>query len=448
MQADAEEDALRTREEDAGGAFKQVAQSGSPLPAGNAGETAAGEKAAGETGLDDGAADAEDAEAEKSRRVWQETRNALQTTHARYGEAAQTLERSTGTAPAAEETKDPTIANLEKEFELAEDTARQLSKKAEEGRGTIKSRDDSFPIRYKEALNQLEVRCGPTPEALAQLEQEEGFEPVSIGLFACLKKPKSGNARTIPYLQPQFAPASDVVLCWSKVKYDPAGNTLHLRMLRTVYKKITGSKVDIPWCCAQWEVLGFQGSDPRTDLNRTFGILNVLHLLYFISEHADLVKQVYLYARQKNDSINENFPFAPTSVNMTKVAMDAFRAGALSALINQKSDAGAVHAVIAEVYVAAYFNLYWEFRKKKLDIHSFGKIFKETSNLAMKKPAELLKRFAKNKEAKLEGLKTVELDHIEEFGGRAASAPKSAKEQRAAQREAEQMNRRLAAYAS
>lgn len=66
----------------------------------------------------------------------------------------------------------------------------------------------------------------------------------------------------------------------------------------------------------------------------------------------------------------------------------------------------------------------------------------------MKKPAELLKRFAKNKEAKLEGLKTVELDHIEEFGGRAAPAPKSAKEQRAAQREAEQMNRRLAAYAS
>ena len=43
MQADAEEDALRTREEDAaGGASKQVAQSGSPLSAGNAGEKAAG----------------------------------------------------------------------------------------------------------------------------------------------------------------------------------------------------------------------------------------------------------------------------------------------------------------------------------------------------------------------------------------------------------------------
>merc|ERR1719247_1744636 len=242
-----------------------------------------------------------------------------------------------------------------------------------------------------------------------------------------------------------FAPASDVVLCWSKEKYDPAGNTLHLRMLRTVYKKITGSKVDIPWCCAQWEVLGFQGNDPRTDVNRTFGIPNVLHLLYFISEQPEIAAQVYQYARQKNDSINENFPFAPTSVNMTKVAMDAFRAGALSALINARSDVGAVHAIIAEVYVAAYFNLYWEFRKKKLDIHAFSKVFKETSNLAMKKPAELLKRFAKNKDQKLEGLKSVELDNIDgELGGRAAPAPKSPKQRK----EEEKVNKRLAAYAS
>ena len=46
-----------------------------------------------------------------------------------------------------------------------------------------------------------------------------------------------------------------------------------------MYKKMANSKLDLPPVSTQWEVLGFQGSDPRTDLNRSFGVLNVLHML-------------------------------------------------------------------------------------------------------------------------------------------------------------------------
>jgi hypothetical protein len=339
------------------------------------------------------------------------------------------------------------VEQLEAEFALAEETTKVLQMKAEAtDAGTIKAKDDSFPIRYKEAQMQLELKNPPSEAVLAKLEREEGMEPVGNSLFACLKKPVCGNARQIPYLKAQFQSASDVILCWSKTKYDPGDSPLHLRMLRTVYKKLSGSKIDIPFCCAQWEVLGFQGSDPRTDLNRNFGILNVLHMLYFVSEHPQLCAQVYQYAKQRNDSINENFPFAPTSINMTKIAMDAFRSGALSKLINPRSSAEAVHTVICEVYLAAYFHIYDEFRKKKLDIHKFSYVYKDAVKLAMTKPAELLRRYEKGVKENRAPLQTVQLDDIENLGGQAVPPPKSQKALKAERREAEKTARRLEAY--
>ena len=63
------------------------------------------------------------------------------------------------------------------------------------------------------------------------------------------------------------------------------GDTIQHRMLRTMYCKLARCKASpilrsscrevCPRTGSHWEVLGFQGNDPLTDLNRSCGLLNV-----------------------------------------------------------------------------------------------------------------------------------------------------------------------------
>ena len=43
-------------------------------------------------------------------------------------------------------------------------------------------------------------------------------------------------------------------------------NPLHFEVLLTLYKLLTGSKLDCPRYGSHWEQIGFQGNDPATDL--------------------------------------------------------------------------------------------------------------------------------------------------------------------------------------
>ena len=43
-------------------------------------------------------------------------------------------------------------------------------------------------------------------------------------------------------------------------------NPLHFDVLLSLYKLLTGSKLDCPRYGSHWEQIGFQGNDPATDL--------------------------------------------------------------------------------------------------------------------------------------------------------------------------------------
>lgn len=321
--------------------------------------------------------------------------------------------------------------------------AAQVVKESEERaatqtKGTILVKDETAPIPYKEALRTLS-REGPNREVLAKLEAEPAVTPAKGGLFSCFRPPKADSGRDVPGLKPGLRDEADLLLSWSKTHYQPAAQLLHLRMLRTAYKKLANSKVDLQPVSQQWEVLGFQGSDPCTDLNRSFGLLNVLLMLHFVTEQKELCAQVYAYSKVMNDDVNQNYPFAPTSINITRLVMGAFWSGALSSICNQRSS---VHEVVAEVYVAAFWYVYDQFKSKRLSIHHFDGALKEADKLASTKPLELLKRYQAGVAVAKEALKTVVLDELDEnaFGGRAK--PHVVKKDQA------KTDKRLAAYAA
>ena len=104
-------------------------------------------------------------------------------------------------------------------------------------------------------------------------------------------------------------------------------NPLHFEVLLTLFKLLTGSKLDCPRFGSHWEQIGFQGNDPATDL-RGVGCLGLIQPLYLVMtpELFPLSKDMYLISLNEN----QNFPFLVLSINVTRIALHALRDGLLN----------------------------------------------------------------------------------------------------------------------
>ena len=104
-------------------------------------------------------------------------------------------------------------------------------------------------------------------------------------------------------------------------------NPLHFQVLLTLYKLLTGSKLDCPRYGNHWEQIGFQGTDPATDL-RGVGCLGLIQPLYLVMtpELHPLAKDIYLISLSET----QNFPFLVLSINVTRIALHALRDGLLN----------------------------------------------------------------------------------------------------------------------
>ncbi|XP_015686228.1 ELMO domain-containing protein 3-like, partial [Protobothrops mucrosquamatus] len=85
-----------------------------------------------------------------------------------------------------------------------------------------------------------------------------------------------------PRLQQQLQSERDLALAIAQCGLDN-NEKVHMRILQTVYKKLTGSRFDCARYGAHWEDLGFQGMDPGTDL-RGAGLLGLMQTLYFVMD--------------------------------------------------------------------------------------------------------------------------------------------------------------------
>jgi len=95
-----------------------------------------------------------------------------------------------------------------------------------------------------------------------------------------------------------------------------------------------------------WENIGFQGQDPRTDVNRSmkmFAILQMLHLVYTYPKLACEWHQLS-ESYQPNGpngpkpTIDISWPFMCVSIMFTKEVIVAFRSGVLNVKCNKHKD--------------------------------------------------------------------------------------------------------------
>jgi len=162
-------------------------------------------------------------------------------------------------------------------------------------------------------------------------------------------------------------------------------DAMHHRMLRTMYCKLARCKV-CPRVGSHWEVLGFQGTDPVTDLNRSGGLLNVIQMFFFFAHYFDIFKAAY----HLSQDVEQNFPLAAVCINITKMVMDALQTGHLANL-----EGPDVFHVANRAFCGGLHHFYYQWRTQKRSIRDSEMTFKEVQSSLRTRAVELLEALEK-----------------------------------------------------
>ncbi|NXK15580.1 ELMD3 protein, partial [Herpetotheres cachinnans] len=197
-----------------------------------------------------------------------------------------------------------------------------------------------------------------------------------------------------PRLQPQLQGERELALAMAQCGLDD-NERVHMRILQTIYKKLTRSRLGCPRYGAHWEELGFQGADPGTDLRGT-GMLGLMQMLYFVmdSQTLPLAQEIFKLSQHETQApaitlvLLQNFPFCIMSVNITRIVIQALREERLSRECNRRQQ---VIAVLNDVYAAAFLQLYHIWKWQHKTVADSGFLLKELELSTKKKPKQLLK---------------------------------------------------------
>ncbi|KAM6202363.1 ELMO domain-containing protein 3 [Rhynchocyon petersi] len=187
-----------------------------------------------------------------------------------------------------------------------------------------------------------------------------------------------------PKLHQALHEERDFVLTIAQCGLD-SQDPVHGRILQTIYKKLTGSKFDCALHGDHWEDLGFQGTDPATDL-RGAGFLALLHLLYLVMDSKTLLMAQEILRLSRHHI--QQFPFCLMSVNITRITIQALREECLTRECNRQQK---VIPVVNSFYAAIFFRLAHVWRTQQKTISDSGFVLRDLEVLAKKSPRRLLK---------------------------------------------------------
>ncbi|TRY98177.1 hypothetical protein DNTS_035003 [Danionella cerebrum] len=232
----------------------------------------------------------------------------------------------------------------------------------------------STPISFNEALQHFQTTDlgGPLKNIQPTLHRT-GFSAIAHFLFGP------------PRLHKDLVEERDLLFAIGQCSLDN-GQAVHMRVLQTVYRKLTCTRADCPRYGPHWENVGFQGTDPATDLRGT-GFLGLMHCLYFVMdpEILPLARDIYKLSQHPV----QNFPFSVMSINMTRIALHALREEVLSKECNRRQQ---VVAVLNDFYVGTFLHLYQLWKTQRKTISDSGHVLKEVEMFAKKNPKQILKR--------------------------------------------------------
>lgn len=198
-------------------------------------------------------------------------------------------------------------------------------------------------ITYDDALQWIRQTDLTSHRDNIVIEEQAGF--MQKMLISKLRFPGSAEELELPFL----------IAC---VLYD-ASVPQHKLVLETIYRKLTNSSGLVPDIGPHWEVIGFQGLDPATDLNRTMGLFALLQMLSFLEEDAALALELHRLStvtdRPVSIGADSSWPFLCVSIGISVDAIQALRSGKLNQECNQRQQ---VLPIVHELHRAMFFRLH------------------------------------------------------------------------------------------
>eukprot|EP01029_Cantina_marsupialis_P007253 TRINITY_DN17_c0_g1_i2.p1 TRINITY_DN17_c0_g1~~TRINITY_DN17_c0_g1_i2.p1 ORF type:complete len:803 (+),score=309.87 TRINITY_DN17_c0_g1_i2:169-2577(+) len=159
-------------------------------------------------------------------------------------------------------------------------------------------------------------------------------------------------------------------------------NETHMRIFQTMHKKLTGGEHDVPRFSSAWQSIGFQGSNPATDL-RAVGMFGPLQVLSFIESYHTLA--IKLHQLSQDDV--QNFPFVVSLFNISLLTLQMLRDGTLFPVLNKMGD---VFKGLNKFFAAMVYRLYIDWKRNGCTVTDFHFLMKEIEGDARKKPNALL----------------------------------------------------------
>ncbi|NWV52818.1 ELMD3 protein, partial [Daphoenositta chrysoptera] len=208
---------------------------------------------------------------------------------------------------------------------------------------------------------------------------------ILAALLRCLRGP--------PRLRPQLRGEQELALAMAQCALDDS-ERVHMRILQTIYRQLTRSRLGCPRYGAHWEQLGFQGRRgstipiPKIRLNPPWSdsVLSQLHC-----PPLDVLQHLIFQRTFRNAGILvvfQNFPFCIMSVNITRMVIQALREERLSRECNRRQQ---VIGVLNDLYAAAFLRLFRLWKGQRGTIADAGFFLKELELSTKKKPRQLLK---------------------------------------------------------
>ncbi|KAM6234988.1 ELMO domain-containing protein 3 [Porphyrio hochstetteri] len=236
---------------------------------------------------------------------------------------------------------------------------------------------------------------GPSAAAMPPISFSEALQYFQTAdLSECRKKVRATAGRrglaTLlrflfgpPRLLRQLRGERELVLAMAQCGLDN-NECVHMRILQTLYKQLTHSKLDCPRYGEHWGEIGFQSSDPSTDLRGT-GMLALMQMLFFVmdSQMLPLAREIFHLSQHET----QNFPFCIMSVNITHIVLRALREEQLSRECNRRRQ---VIAVLNDLYAATFLQLYRVWKQEHKTIADSYYVLNELELSTKKKPRQLL----------------------------------------------------------
>ncbi|NWY97025.1 ELMD3 protein, partial [Loxia curvirostra] len=236
-------------------------------------------------------------------------------------------------------------------------------------------------ISFTEALQHFQSAELPSSRGKARA-------PGRRGILAALLR----RLRGLPRLRPQLRGEQELALAMAQCALDDS-EWVHMRILQTIYRQLTRSRLGCPRYGAHWEELGFQG---RTGSSPLPGGIPKIHSnlpcnLPVPSQLPQLLpgRRVFdLSFLNAGIVVFQNFPFCIMSVNITRIVIQALQEERLSRECNRRQQ---VIGVLNDLYAAAFLRLSRLWEQQHGTVANAGFFLKELELSTKKKPRQLLK---------------------------------------------------------